>query len=303
MNYDPQNIEDGVYTDMSIEVYHENNTHLSSSSIKEAFKSLAHFKAYLEKPNERKPHFDFGNAFELSVVDYEEFKKHCAVFDPEKRPEPNKNFGSTANKEWKASFYDLNKDKLIIPLTGDNSLDTLTLCKASLFKHQAAKALLTDAEYQTTIFWTCPHTGLKLKTRPDFWKPENSKRTAIVNDLKTDKDSESTKHLRTIYNLNYPIQAVMQIEGLEQAKLCKKPRFFWTVCSKSSPYNTEVYEFDSEDIKDFRAALIDKFRQIKQAQDEGVFLSYERERDYGIKMVEFPLWYRKQLGIFESIDK
>lgn len=303
MNYDPQNIENGVYTDMPIDVYHENKTHLSASSIKEAFKSLAHFKDYLDRPKERKVHFDFGNAFELSITDEKAFTKSCAVFDPSDRPEADKTFASKLNKEWKASFYDGNKGKYIIPSEGNDSLDTLTLCKASLFKHRAAVALLKDAEYQTTIFWTCPTTGLKLKTRPDFWKPKTKDRSAVVTDLKTDKDSESTKHLKSICNNNYSIQAVMQLEGLKQAKLIDNARFFWVVVSKSAPYNTETYEFDSEDIKSFTQALKDKFQEIKTAQDKGEFLSYEPNRDYGIKTVEFPYWYRKQLGIYEPIDR
>ena len=162
---------------------------------------------------------------------------------------------------------------------------------------------MKGAEYQTTIFWTCPDTGLKLKTRPDFWKPKTKNRVAVVADLKTDKESESAKHLKSIFNHNYPIQAVMQLEGLKQAKLIDDARFFWVMVSKSSPYNTEVYEYDSEDIKDFTGALKEKFIEIKNAQDSGVFLSYEPNVDYGIKSVFMPLWYRQSVGIYESIDR
>lgn len=303
MKYDPQNIENGVYTDMPIEVYHENKTHLSASSIKEAFKSLAHFKAYLDKDNERKSYFDFGNAFELSITSETEFKKNVAIFDDQERPEPNKNFGSTLNKEWKSNFFKDNENKLIIQHKGNDSLDTLTILKASLFKHKAAVTLLKNTEYQTTIFWTCPITGLNLKTRPDFWKPSTQKRSAIVTDLKTDKDSETDKHYKTIYNNNYPIQATMQLMGLKSAKLIDdSARFFWVFVSKSEPYNTEVYEFDSSDIEIFTEALIMKLTDIKNAYDNGMFLSYEPNNCMGVKLVDFPVWYKKKLGIVEHID-
>ena len=303
MIYDPQNIEDGVYTDMPIETYHENKTHFSASSIKEAFKSNAHFKAYLEKENVRQSYFDFGNAFELSIQSEPEFKKNVAVFDDNDRPEPNKTYGSTLNKEWKTNFYKDNENKLIIPVNGANSLDVLTVCKDSLYSHHAAVSLLKNSEYQTTIFWTCSETGLKLKTRPDFWKPSTSKRTAIVTDLKTDKDSESEKHFKSIYNNNYPIQATLQLMGLRHAKLINdSARFFWIVCSKSSPFNTEVYEFDSSDIEIFTEALKFKLEDIKRAFDDGVFLSYEPKNCMGIKLVDFPVWYKKKLGIVEHID-
>ena len=304
MKWDIQNIEDGVYTDMPIDVYHENKTHYSSSSIKEAFKSMAHFKAYLEKPNERKVHFDFGNAFELNISDEKEFNKSIAVFDPDARPEPEMTFGSKANKEWKANFYKANENKLIIPLSGPDSADTLLLCKKSLFQHPAATALLSNTEYQTSIFWTDPDTGLKLKTRPDFWKPANSKRSAVVTDLKTDKSSESDSHLKTIQDLKYPIQACLQLKGLKHAKLIDdSARFFWVVASKSIPYNTEVYEFDSTDIEAFTEQLNFKIGEIKRASDAGVFLSYEPNIDMGIKTVNFPYWYLRKMGITEQIGE
>ena len=303
MTYDAQNIEDGVYTDMTIETYHENKTHLSSSSIKEGFKSMAHLKAYLDKKEERKSHFDFGNAFELSVTNSELFSKKVAIYDETDRPQPSMNFGSKENKKWKADFYEANESKMILPLSGDDSLDILTILKESLFSHPAAVALLKNSEYQTSIFWTDPESGLKLKTRPDFWKPSTKDRTGIVTDLKTDRETEKEKHFRKIRDLNYPIQAVLQIMGLSHAKLIDEgARFFWIVACKNSPYNTEVYEFDSTDIEAFKEALKYKLEQIKLAIDKGIFLSYEYERDMGIKTVEFPFYYKKQMGIHDQID-
>lgn len=303
MKYDPKKIEDGVYLDMPIEIYHANKTHFSASSIKEAFKSMAHFKAYLNKDDKRQSFFDFGNAFELSVVDNEEFEKSVAIFDESKRPEPTMNFGSTANKKWKADFYKSNTEKLIISENGSDSLDTLTILKDSLYSHPAALRLLKNCEYQTSVFWTDPKTGLKLKTRPDFWKPGTDKRSAIISDLKTDKDSESDKHLKSIFNLNYPIQACLQIKGLRHAKLIEdSERFFWIVCSKSEPFNTEVYEFDSSDIESFMDALDFKIEEIKRALDKGIFLSYEPERDLGIKPVYFPYYYKQKMGVAESLE-
>lgn len=303
MNYDPNNIEDGVYTDMPIDVYHANKTHISASSIKESYKSIAHFKAYLDKKEKREIHFDFGNAFELSIQDPNIFNDNVAIFHDDERPQPDKTFAASANKQWKANFYTENKDKLIIPSSGNDSLDTLTLCKASLFKHPAAIALLENTEYQTSIFWTCPDTGVRLKTRPDFWKPSTTKRSAVITDLKTDKDSESDKHLRTIQDRLYPIQACIQIMGLRAAKLIDEgARFFWIVCSKSSPYNTEVYEFDTTDIEAVMQTVKFKLEEIKRARENGLYLSYEPSIDMGVKTISFPYWFKRKLGIVEQIE-
>ncbi|MFL1896836.1 PD-(D/E)XK nuclease-like domain-containing protein [Aquimarina sp. 2-A2] len=311
MKYDPQNIEDGVYTDMPNEVYHENRTHYSSSSIKEAYKSNAHFKAYLERENERKSHFDFGHAFELSITDHKEFDSSVAIYSDteiieqirEERPEIKSITSTKEYQKWKQSFYLKNAEKLIIQESGNDSLDVLTVLKKSLYSHSAAPKILTNCEYQTSIFWTCPETGMKLKTRPDFWKPETKDRGAVISDLKTDKDSDPSSHLKTIVNLNYPLQSVIQIKGLQHAKLIGESfRFFWIVCSKSSPFNTEVYEFDSTDIKAFTESVDFKLSELKRAIDKGVFLSYQPDIDYGVKTVSFPYWYKNKMGVVDSID-
>lgn len=303
---DINEIPDGVYYDMPIEVYHGNKTHISASSIKEAFKSMAHFKAYLEKKEERKTYFDFGNAFELSLTNNEVFNNNVAIFDPKERPQPGMNFGSKENKQWKADFYSSNENKLIIPSEGQDSLDVLTILKASFFKHETAKTLVSNCNYQTSIFWTCKETGLKLKTRPDFWKPSNESRGAIITDLKTDKDTTQDRHIKAICDRNYPIQAVMQLEGLKSAGLINdisSTRFFWTVCCKAVPYNTEVYEFDSSDITLFLDAFKFKLEEIARAKSKGLFLSYDPDKDAGIKSVYFPYYYKTKIGISENIDQ
>lgn len=303
MEWDINNIEDGVYYDMPIDVYHGNKTHLSASSIKESFKSLAHFKHYLNKKQEKKIYFDFGNAFELSITDDKEFVENVAIFDKDNRPEPNKTFASKTNKEWKNKFNIDNANKLIINFDGDESINTIISMKESLYKHPACVAILKNANYQTSIFWTDKETGLKLKTRPDFWKPATKNRTAIITDLKTDVNTEESKHLKKIIDLNYPIQAVMQIRGLKSANLISDCRFFWTVCSKRAPFNTEVYEFDIEDIIKFDDALSFKLNEIKRAMEKDSFLSYDPARDYGIKAVEFPYYYKRKMGITEEIGE
>jgi hypothetical protein len=99
----------GIYDHINIDEYHADSEYLSSSSLKESAKSLKHFKHYLDtKDKERKSHFDFGNAFELALMDAmnktTEFEKEVFVFDESERPEKNKNFGSKENSEWKTKI-------------------------------------------------------------------------------------------------------------------------------------------------------------------------------------------------------
>ncbi|MFC5046329.1 PD-(D/E)XK nuclease-like domain-containing protein [Aquimarina hainanensis] len=302
---DINDIPDGIYYDMPIAVYHGNSTHFSASSIKEAFKSMAHFNSYLNKPKERRTHLDFGNAFELSLTDEKEFHSKVAIYDEKERPETDKTFRAAKNKEWKEQFYKANEKKLIIPVHGNDSLDVLTILKNSFYQHKTAATLASNCDYQTTVFWTCPDTGLKLKTRPDFWKPSNSQRGDIINDLKTDKNTTRDSHIKSITDHNYPIQAVMQIDGLHNAGLINRENtsYYWIFCSKQTPYNTEVYEFETSDIKLFTDAYKFKLEEIKRAFDKGLFLSYDPENCHGIKTVEFPFYYKKKIGVLNNIDE
>ncbi len=62
-------IEPGVLNDLSIEQYHTEKEYLSASSVKQAVKSLAHFQHYRTAKQQRKSHFDFGNIFEIALLD------------------------------------------------------------------------------------------------------------------------------------------------------------------------------------------------------------------------------------------
>jgi hypothetical protein len=57
-------MNDGLYTDLTIEDYHSNLTHLSATKIKLAKSSLKELDWTLRGkiPQEKKTHFDFGNS-------------------------------------------------------------------------------------------------------------------------------------------------------------------------------------------------------------------------------------------------
>src|SRR5688572_21573066 len=74
-------MKDGIYTTISIEEYHANRTHLSSTQIRTAKRSLKEFdwtrRGLIKR--EDKSCFDFGNAFELALMDKEGFSNSVAI--------------------------------------------------------------------------------------------------------------------------------------------------------------------------------------------------------------------------------
>ena len=180
--------KDGIYTDISIEDYHKSEG-LSASWMK--YDSMREFKYYKDnqKPEERKSCFDFGNVFELSLLQPDKVDSISVVFDEEpilkklaeERPDLKKPRGSKEFQEWQNAFYIENKDKYIIQKTGSESFETVLEMVKSCKEDEVISKLLKQIECQVSIYWTDKETGLKLKTRPDISK--SNKNTIL--DVKT----------------------------------------------------------------------------------------------------------------------
>ena len=164
--------ENGIFNNININDYHGDTEYLSSSSIKEANKSLKHFEWYFKKDKERKTHFDFGNAFEIALMDLfnetKEFDLTVNVFDESLRPETDKTFASKENSQWKKDFFETGN--YVINQKGKESFETIELMLESCFQDSTIQRLMKETDYQKSIFWTDPQTKLKLKTRPDVCK-------------------------------------------------------------------------------------------------------------------------------------
>lgn len=283
----------GIHQNVDISAYHSDREYISTSSIKEARKSLKHFHWYLNHKSERKSHFDFGNAFELALMDLinetKEFDKHVLVFDETKRPEPDKTFASTLNKSWKESFFQ--SDFYVINNTGDESIETMSQMLESCMKDETIQKLLKNTDYQTSIFWEDKKTGIKLKTRPDICKITKN----VIVDVKTAKDASPRGFARDAANFDYPLQAAVQKRGCIESGLFERiDYYYWLVVEKLPPYNAQIYSF-KRDEWDFVDNILDyTLGLIKQAREEDKFIGYTQQSDnkYGILDLDLPLYYR-----------
>lgn len=283
----------GIYDHININDYHADSEYLSSSSLKEAAKSLKHFKHYLDtKDKERKSHFDFGNAFELALMDAmnktTEFENEVLVFDEAERPEKSKNFGSKENSEWKTKI--LNTRKYVINKVGAESVETMNLMLGSCWQDQTIQGLLRNTDYQKSLFWTDKETGIKLKTRPDVCKVNK----CVVIDIKTCKDASPGNFGKDAANFNYPIQAALQMRGcIESGLMPVVNKYYWIAVEKVAPFNAQIYEFEIQEW-DWAYMRLDYYlRLIKQAREENKWVGYSQQSDnkWGIMPIKLPLWY------------
>jgi hypothetical protein len=294
-------MQDGIYDDLSIEDYHANTTHLSATTLKYARESLKHFDWYRNGrlPREDKPQFSFGNAFELALLAPNEYLQKVAVmpesewFEEVKASKPDVKTirNTTIYKERCAAWSAENQGKYVIAETGPESFEAIEEMLSSCYQDKIIQGLIKNTEYQLSLFWTDPETGIKLKTRPDICK---RKKNVIVN-LKTILDGSPDGFSKDLKKWDYPLQAVIEIEGcLRTGIMDKVDNYFWLAVEKVAVFNATIYEFQETDI----APVMDSFHfllsRIKKAQEKNLYPGYTdlADNEYGILQAKIPLWYR-----------
>lgn len=296
-------MKDGIYTDISIDDYHKNSTHISATKVKYAKKSLKLLDWYNRGliVQEDKPHFSFGNAFELALLDKNEFANRVAIMPDSKfvadalaeKPDLKVPRSSVNYKAALSKWQDANQGKYVILDKGPTeSYEAIELMLESCYQDSVIRRLIEGTEYQLSLFWTDPETGLRLKTRPDICK---RKKNVVVN-VKTTADGSPEAFSREMAKHDYPIQAAIEIEGCLQTGLMQSvDHYFWLVVEKVPPYCATIYEFAPKDIELYTDQIHYYFHKIRQAQKQNLWPGYSDRADnqYGILTVEIPLWYRQ----------
>lgn len=293
-------MKDGIYDNISIKDYHANTTHISATQIKEAHKSLKQFHWYRsgKMKKENKPHFSFGNAFELALLDKVGFSESVAIAKDSEwvaKAMAEKEYSNPRNTSiYKAEVSKFEADaigKYSIMDKGPESYEAITHMLESCYQDKVIQGLIANTEYQLSIFWTDDQTGIKLKTRPDICK---RKKNVVVN-VKTTLDGSPFAFSRELAKYDYPLQAVVEMNGCIQSGLMTAvDNYFWLVVEKEPPYNATIYEFDQNDIKVCYDKLEFVLSQIKKAQEKNFYPGYSNlaDNEYGILKAEIPLWYK-----------
>ena len=300
--YNPNEpITAGVYRNMPIETYHSFDEWVSWSMLKHIWDSPAHYKWNLDNKkvdDSYNPILDFGNAYE-HVLDNDLDK--IASFDESERPEKDKTFGSKLNKAWKSNFIKENKDngKYVIGTDPAHGVDELGRMASSFRQHSVANDILNMYETQISIFWICPTTGLKLRTRPDFFS------APFLADLKTSRISSPSGILREINNQKYNFSLAMQVKGMVDSGMCLIDDVVaqWIFSAKIAPFNTEVINLPQDQLLMSLEGLENKLLDLKRCKDSNEYLSYNKNIDKGVLDYKMPTWYAIENGIQKIGDE
>lgn len=293
-------MENGIHTDISIEDYHKNSTHISATSIKEAKVSMRQFdwhrRGLMPKSGS---HFDFGNAFELALLDMSNFDKQVAIMQTqawikmalEEKPELKVPKLSARYKAEMSKFDMDNVGKYVISDTGLQSYESIECMLESCYKDETIRKLINGMEYQLSLFWTDKESGLNLKTRPDICQ---RKKNVVVN-LKTIGDGSPKNFSRELAKYDYPLQACVEIRGCIASGLMNTvDNYFWLVVEKEPPYNATLYEFDKADISVCMIQYDYLVNRIARAIRENDFPGYTDQADnkHGILQAMIPNYYK-----------
>lgn len=293
-------MKDGIYTDITIEDYHANATHISSTQIKIAKRSLKEYYWVKEGKikQEDKTCFSFGNAFELALLDKSGFAEKVAIKEDSKWIAEalaikayDKPRSSGHYQKRLAEFEEANKGKYIINDTGKESWETIQAMLESCYADKVIQGLIRNTEYQLSLFWTDDQTGVQLKTRPDICKRQKQ----VLINVKTTEDGSPKGFSKDLANFDYPLQACMEISGcLATGAMEKVDAYYWLVVEKVAPYNATVYQFDESDIKASMVELDFIIEKIRKAREEKMFPGYSDRADnkYGILKAEIPMYYK-----------
>lgn len=294
-------IKDGIHDNISIGEYHANRTHISATQIKKAKDSLKHFEWYRSGKlvQENKPHFQFGNAFELALLASEEYLREVAVFPDQEfidiamsyNPDLKSPRAARPYKEAAEKWHSENGSKYVINETGPESFETIEEMLSSCYQDAAIQALIKNTEYQLSLFWTDEETGLKLKTRPDICK---RKKNVVVN-VKTTLDGSPEGFTRDLSKYDYPMQACIEMMGcLATGLMDKIDSYFWLVVEKVPPFNATIYEFGESDIKACMDSTKYHLHKIARGMEENRWPGYSNEADnvHGILTAKLPGFYK-----------
>lgn len=261
-----QSIKPGVY-DISIEDYHGGDG-ISRSSLMKFRKTPYHYWYNKNNPEERespdiikKIHpLEFGNAVHTFILENETFFERYTVMEPVNR----------ATKQGKSQFAEMkevastNNRQIIC----QSAFDELLAIKQAIDVNDDAKALISDALYERSIYWNDPATGLLCKVRPDIWHGN------FIVDLKTCADASYSAFQRAIMAHGYHIQAGMIHEALKNVTQEDIKTFIYVAIEKEAPYAVAVYQLDEMALAHGATLFKRNLREIKQCIDANTWPSY-----------------------------
>jgi len=260
-----------IRTDLTNEQYHAHHA-ISSSDVKAAAKSLAHWKGAERKET---PALDIGTAF------------HEMTLEPELRGRIVRGPETRRGNAWKEAQEEAQATGQLLLTQGDYDLCN-AMSESALRNPTIAKQIHHDqAKVEHSIFVTCPVTQLELRCRPDLYNPS----TGVVLDLKSTIDASPDRggFEKSLWAYKYDLQGAFYKYCLELADV-QVTYFVLAAVEKSAPYATCCHVLSGEVLDHAHQRMMKILQRIKLANEEGKYPT-----DWpNYNMIHLPEWMKLQ---------
>jgi len=270
----------GIVYDMPAEQYHATHA-MSAGGLKRMAQSPAHFYGMQLDPN-RPQNSEPTPAMKNGTL------VHTALFEPDQvgcryvvKPD-GMNFSTKEGKAWKEA----NADREIVDA---DQMAAARAQAAAVRRLPDVAALLAEGRGEVSAFWLDEQTGELCKCRPDWVSPAGD--GVILIDGKTCQDASPAGFGRSIWNLDYHLQAAWYADGYERAAGIKVHGFVFAAVESAWPHQAAAYMLDDVVMDHARRKyrqLLDLYAQCKRAQH---WPGYPSE----IQPITLPVWAMKEL--------
>lgn len=234
----------------------------------------------------------FGSAYHCYILEPELFDSEYLIYDPDKRPEPEKTFAAKANKEWKAEQYET------AAAQGKTILDSADLMKIKLMAERLklnninADVLIKNSEHELSVYQSVEMDGNKydVKCRVDGLNVDLE--TGVMYDLKTTKDAHPDGFGRECGKYGYHISAAFYKRLLE-LEYNKPFEFFIIAQETEAPFNSGLYRVSTAMINKGNYEVDNLMKLANHVNRTGELSSYEifTNDPYGILPLDIPNYF------------
>lgn len=222
------------YSGMSNDDYH--NVFIewySSSDLKNLLRSLEYFwQEYNLKKNRKEREYKI--AFEIGQA-YHDACGSLVMFDNLSLFEEN-----TVSFEGKAISKKFNDKKAIWPnksVIPEDHFEIIPLMAKRSVDLGRKLNIFYEGDIELSFFWIDPETGLKLKCRTDYYRPD----ARWITDFKQTKNHTRDGFAKEIANYNYHFSAAMYMDGVGQVAGEPVEKFLFIAAANTSPFEVRFY--------------------------------------------------------------
>jgi hypothetical protein len=230
---------------------------------------------------------DIGSLFHAAVLEphtiHEKYISDLMIMEQilENRPDLA---NVRACKEYKA-WAELQEANGVTVLSHEvfTSVDSMV---QAVYAHPLAKNMLKNGTPEAVMCGVDPVTGLLLKGKADFLISDG-----YIIDMKSTEDASAKEFERSVYNLDYYVQAAFY---LHLARICYGNHFksfLYCAVEKSAPYEIAIYNLDDGALDAGERVMRRDLRMLRDSIEKNKWLGYGD----GIQSITLPSYAWPQL--------